>query len=196
MQQAFVIILVVIFGGCASGAPTTREKTTVAGAALGAGTGALIGAAAGGNAGTGALIGAGLGVLSGALLGDQLQKLEGERGPAAPRPAGAEGAAPSTAVASRPAGDPTKGEFINATQWVVRVYVNPDPNNLEATTPIVLSPNATVPFNLDLGTYRIVAGAHVKTQFGERSVGRFDRTVQIDPRRTGWFIKFQESDFR
>ncbi|MFQ5829819.1 MAG: YMGG-like glycine zipper-containing protein [Candidatus Methylomirabilia bacterium] len=192
------VVAVLVLAGCASGPMTTREKATVGGAALGAGTGALIGAAAGGKPGTGALIGAGIGALSGVLLGDQLQKVERERGAAAPLPPTVvtESQAPSTVVASKPSGDPTKGELINGTSWSVRVYVNADPNNLGATTPVVLGPNQTAPWNLDIGTYRIIARAYASTQYGERLVGRFDRTIQIDPRRPGWFLKFHDSDFR
>ena len=58
--------------GCAGREFTTTEKTTVGGAALGAGAGALIGSASG-NAGTGALIGTGIGALSGALLGQAIE---------------------------------------------------------------------------------------------------------------------------
>ncbi len=194
-----VALVVLVLSGCASGPPTTREKSTVAGAALGAGTGALIGAAAGGKAGTGALLGAGIGALSGVLLGDQLQKLERERGATVSTASqtGREAqASPAVASSSKPSGDPTQGEFANATPWIVRVYVNADPANVEATVPIELRPNETAPSNLDIGTYRIIARAHVNTQFGERLVGRFDRTIQIDPRRPGWFLKFHEGDFR
>lgn len=191
------LVVVPVLGGCASGAPTTREKVTLGGAAVGAGTGALIGAAAGGKAGTGALIGGALGAVSGALLGDQLQKLEREKGAATPARAEAAGQPPAPAVASRPAGDPTRGELTNGTPWVVRVWIDPaDPHRVEDTAPIVLQPNAAVPYDLDVGTHRVVARALVNTQFGERLVGRFDRTIQIDPRRPGWFLKFQESDFR
>ena len=51
---------------------TTREKATLGGAAIGAGTGAAIGSASG-NAGTGAAIGAGAGALGGFLVGDHLE---------------------------------------------------------------------------------------------------------------------------
>ncbi len=58
--------------GCAGREITTTEKTTLGGAALGAGAGALIGSATG-KAGTGALIGTGIGALSGALLGQAIE---------------------------------------------------------------------------------------------------------------------------
>ncbi|MFQ5898678.1 MAG: YMGG-like glycine zipper-containing protein [Candidatus Methylomirabilia bacterium] len=193
------VMAVLILIGCASGPMTTREKTALGGAALGAGTGAIIGAASGGKAGTGALIGGAIGALGGALLGDQTQKVERERGvsaPPPPPPVAEASPPPGTAVARRSAGDPTTGEFINTTSWIVRVYVNPDPNDLEATTPVVLNPNAVVPWSLDIGTYRIIARALVTTQYGERLVGRFDKTIQIDPRRPGWFLKFHTTDFR
>lgn len=58
--------------GCAGREFTTTEKTTLGGALLGAGAGALIGSATG-HAGTGALIGTGVGALSGALLGQAIE---------------------------------------------------------------------------------------------------------------------------
>lgn len=196
MKRLLAAMLISIgLAGCASGGPTTREKATLGGAAVGAGTGAIVGAAAGGKPGTGALIGGALGAVTGALLGDQLQKLEREKGAGARAEAGAPASAP--VVASRPAGDPTKGELTNATPWVVRVWIDPaDPNQVEESSAILLQPNAAVPYDLDVGTHRVIARALVNTQFGERLVGRFDRTIQIDPRRPGWFLKFQETDFR
>ena len=58
---------------CAGGGLTTREKTTLGGAALGAGAGALIGEAADGKPGKGALIGGAIGGLGGALTGSAAQ---------------------------------------------------------------------------------------------------------------------------
>lgn len=60
---------------CAGGPLTTREKGTLGGAALGAGTGAIIGGATG-SPGTGALIGGALGGLGGAAVGGELQSQE------------------------------------------------------------------------------------------------------------------------
>ena len=69
---AIIIVLTILFSGCAGGSLTTREK--------GAGIGALGGAAAGGIVGAavrhpaaGALVGGALGLGAGALIGDQLQ---------------------------------------------------------------------------------------------------------------------------
>jgi len=58
--------------GCAGRELTTTEKTSMGGALLGAGTGALIGSATG-KAGTGALLGAGVGALGGALMGQAVE---------------------------------------------------------------------------------------------------------------------------
>jgi osmotically inducible lipoprotein OsmB len=53
---------------------TTRERTTLGGAALGAGTGALIGHAAKGKPAEGALIGGAAGALGGALIGNEIDR--------------------------------------------------------------------------------------------------------------------------
>lgn len=86
--------------------------------------------------------------------------------------------------------------FVNATGWTVRVYINPDPNNVEATTPVVIPPNQVVPSNLDIGSHRIIARAYVNTQFGERLVGKFTKEIEIFEHRPGWFLKVQDDDFR
>ena len=76
-RVSLMILSAAVFaGGCAGGPLTTREKSTLGGAALGAGTGALIGEVSGGKPGTGAAIGAGVGALGGALVGDQIQGSE------------------------------------------------------------------------------------------------------------------------
>jgi uncharacterized protein YcfJ len=64
-------------GGCSGHPLTTREKGTLAGGVLGAGTGAIIGAAVG-HPGAGAAIGGGIGALGGGLIGNELQNREVE----------------------------------------------------------------------------------------------------------------------
>lgn len=96
--------------------------------------------------------------------------------------------------AQGPARDPTRGELVNDTPWTVQVYVDaagtPDPS------PLVLRPREVRPLSLDVGPHRILALAYVETQFGTRLAGKFDRTVHLDPRGTGWFLRFTELDFR
>ncbi len=86
--------------------------------------------------------------------------------------------------------------FVNPTRWIVRVYINPDPKNVKSTTPVVLPPNRVVPSYLDVGNHRIIARAYVNTQFGERLVGEFTEKIEIFEHRPGWFLKFQDYDFR
>ena len=69
---AFVALLQ---AGCSGQPLTTREKGTLAGGVLGAGTGAIIGAAVG-HPGAGAAIGGGIGALGGGLIGNELQNRE------------------------------------------------------------------------------------------------------------------------
>jgi osmotically inducible lipoprotein OsmB len=70
-----VILLALMLAACTGEPLSTREKGTLFGGALGAGTGAIVGAAVG-HPGTGAAIGGGLGVVSGALVGNQMQNQE------------------------------------------------------------------------------------------------------------------------
>ena len=72
---AAVALVVVVFGGCSGQPLTTREKGTLAGGVLGAGTGAIIGAAVG-HPGAGAAIGGGIGAVGGGLIGNELQNRE------------------------------------------------------------------------------------------------------------------------
>ena len=161
---------------------------TAVGTAAGAASGALIGSRMGSGSGNGALIGAGLGALLGMVLGDVVQRRQSDPPSTAPPPATPRSSTPGSSP--RTAGDPTKGEFINGTTWHLRVYIDPsDPENPEMSTPILLRTVEKVPWGLDVGQYRIVAQAYAGTQYGERLVGRFDRTIQIDTRRPGWFLE-------
>jgi hypothetical protein len=193
MRAIGLVVLVALAAGCASG---PRATGTAAGAAAGAAAGGLIGSRIGSGGGNAALIGAGLGALLGMLMGDAIQQQQQrDTPPAAPPPSTSRTSTPGSS--SRGRADLTKGEFINATAWSVRVYIDPsDPENLEKATPILIRPVDRVPWGLDAGQYRIVAQAYDGTQHGERLVGRFDRTIQIDVRRAGWFLEFGEEDFR
>jgi len=93
-------------------------------------------------------------------------------------------------------GDPTRGELANATRWRVAVYVDADPGQGNSNPSLWLGPNEAQPANLDIGQHRIVARAYVDTQFGQRLVGRYDKTVTVDPRSSGWSLRFGEGDFR
>jgi Glycine zipper len=70
-----IIVVTLVFVGCAGGPLTTREKGAGIGALGGAAAGGLIGTAVG-HPGVGAAIGGGLGLGAGALIGDQLQGQE------------------------------------------------------------------------------------------------------------------------
>jgi uncharacterized protein YcfJ len=73
-RHKFVIALValILIPGCYGQPLSTREKGTLAGGILGAGTGALVGSAVGAP-GAGAAIGGSLGVGTGMLIGNELQ---------------------------------------------------------------------------------------------------------------------------
>jgi Glycine zipper len=191
---ALGLVAILLFAGCATVPVTTpQQKGTAGGAAAGAATGAIIGQAIGGKWGIGAALGGVVGGIIGNLIGSHLEskKESTASGGQPPRP---EEPVPANAPAS---GDPTRGELINATAWLVRVWVDPeDPAAPESKEPILLQPRQKAARSLDIGTYRIVATAHAPTQFGERLVGRFDRTIEIEARRPGWFLKFSDAEFR
>ena len=200
------IAIPVLLSACAQRPLSIREQGALTGAALGAGTGALIGSATG-KAGTGAAIGAGVGLLTGAIVGGAIEANRGETPytgavPPQPQPTAAgqpshQAGYPSPYQAGpSPSADPTVGQFMNGTRWRVEVFVDGNPEALESSSAILLNPQEARQHNLDLGPHRVIARAYVETQFGTRMVGKYDRTIQVDPRGNGWTLRFGENDFR
>ncbi len=196
-----VMVGLFFVSACAGGPATTREKGALTGAALGAGTGAVIGSQTG-NAGSGAAIGGVIGGLTGAIVGGAIQEQEQQRvavvGPvpsAQSRAPGYPQQQPGVWVPGQYSGDPTRGELANATRWRVAVYIDTASSQQNVTPSLWLGPNETQPANLDIGNHRIMAQAYVDTQFGPRLVGRYDQTVTVDPRSTGWSLRLGEGDF-
>ena len=72
---AIALAALFLVSGCYGQPLSTREKGTLAGGILGAGTGAIIGAAVG-HPGAGAAIGGTLGAGTGMLVGNELQNIE------------------------------------------------------------------------------------------------------------------------
>jgi hypothetical protein len=193
-----VIAAVALLSACAQRPLTTQEKGALTGAALGAGTGAIIGGATG-SAGTGAAIGGALGLLTGAIIGGAIENERGEAAPVPPvRPVASTPPAPQAGspTTTGPTIDPTAGQFLNSTRWRLEVFVDADPEATPSGTAILLNPQESRQYSLDLGPHRVTARALVDTQFGPRTVGRYDRTIQVDPRGSGWTLRFTESDFR
>ncbi len=199
-----LIAAVALLSACASQRPlSTREQGALTGAALGAGTGALIGSATG-KAGTGAAIGAALGTVTGAIVGGAIENQQGETAsppPAAvpPQPSPVGQPAQQQAAVPTPSTvtiDPTRGQFVNGTRWRIEVFIDADPQALESAPAVPLNPQETRQHALDMGPHRVIAQAYVDTQFGTRTVGRYDRTIQVDPRGSGWTLRFTEADFR
>lgn len=209
------IALTALLSACAQRPLSMREQGALTGAALGAGTGALIGSATG-KTGTGAAIGAGVGLLTGAIVGGAIEANRGEPPYAAAVPAQPQPTAmgqpthqagyPSPYQTSYPSPyqtanvpstpDPTIGQFVNGTRWRIEVFVDGNPEALESSSAILLNPQEARQHNLDLGPHRVIARAYADTQFGTRMVGKYDRTIQVDPRGTGWTLRFGEGDFR
>ena len=186
------------------------------GAAIGAGSGALLGTGYGSGAGasSAAMVQQRYDAEYGQCMYAAGNKVPGMVPPSAPQmsalppppppgtgsvpPPPGYGAAPPPPPQARvtPPGDPTRGRIENATRWRVVVYIDQDPNNLGRAPLLTLNPNDALPQNLDIGTHRVMAQAFVETQFGTRLVGQYDRSVQVDPRSSGWNLRFTEGDFR
>lgn len=207
MQRiALVAAGLLLVTGCAgmSGA----QKGAAVGAATGAAAGAVIGNQVPGNrsahAGTGAIIGALGGAAAGALIGDAMDRSAAPPPAPPPLPAPATSLPPpappaSQAAVSLPgqyASDPTRGQLVNGTPFRLQVYLDADPARGSGGPTLSLQPSEVVPVNLDVGPHRIVAIASRETQFGPRTVGRLDRSLQVDVRGSGWEVRFHEGDFR
>lgn len=204
-----LIAVVALLSACANRPLTPQEQGALTGAALGAAAGSLIGSATGGSSATAAVAGMGLGALTGAMVGSAIEneRAEADNQTASPAPttptpteptAGAQAAQPRASISNPTTAtiDPTVGKFINGTRWRLEIFVDADPRDLESVMGIALNPQESHPRNLDLGPHRIIVRAYVDTQFGTRTVGRYDRTVQVDPLGSGWTLHFTEGDFR
>jgi hypothetical protein len=112
---------------------------------------------------------------------------------AARQPGEPQGGVPTSTDATL---DPTGGQFVNGTRWRIEIFVDVDPQALQGTTALVLHPQESQQYNLDLGPHRVIAHAFADTQFGTRTVGQYDRTIQVDPRGSGWTLRFTEASFR
>ncbi len=196
---AFVVLSMVALGCTA----TTTQK----GAAIGAVGGALIGQAAGRDTKS-TIIGAAAGGLTGALVGDMIQQEQLARAEAEREAAEAhreldalrsEERQPAKTAVTYPQGqyqhDPTIGEFTNNTRWEIKVFVDAPTNDLQRVPHLALGPYETAPANLDIGEHRLSATAYVKTQYGERLVGRYESRLYVDPRDRGWRVNFEVNSF-
>ncbi len=180
LRSLLIAILALSAGlyGCA-----TYDSAVPASTGIGAASGALIGYGLTGS-GAGAAAGAGAGALAGALTGLAIDESRRAQGP----PPVAYG--PPPPPPPRATVDPTRGELVNHTGWRIEVYVD------DWREPIWVNPRGRVPLDLDIGSHEIVATAYVDTRFGERVVGTYRRTVEIDPRGSGWSLRFEERMFR
>ena len=201
VRQTFILALILplVAAGCAT-PPTPAQQGAIIGAGAGAATGAVVGAATKGSPGTGALLGAIIGGLGGAIAGDIYQQGQ-QRAYEQGRQDAARSGVPQPGPGGPPvtgqgpyAPDPTRGEVSNNTRWEVEIHLDQQPGKLGSPT-FVLNPQESRPVNLDIGQHRIIAKAFVTTQFGKRPVGTFDRMVTVDPRSSGWSIRFVETSF-
>lgn len=168
---------------------TATEQGALIGTGIGAGSGLAIGKRT-----SGALIGAGGGALLGALAGsaiDQHDKAKAQER----RVSELEQQQRAQGVAGPASTDPTAGEVLNDTRWTVNVYVDSSSGQVRRTPTLVLMPRETKAYSMDLGQHRVMAEAFVSTQYGPRYVGKYDHVVNIDPKGSGWRVRFNENSF-
>jgi hypothetical protein len=165
MQTTKILTLMVLAVWLAAAGCATTDSTVPAATGIGAAGGALLGYGLTGS-GLGAAAGAGAGALAGAVTGVVID--ESRRASAQPAPQSYQAPPPGPQAY---AVDPTRGEFINATGWRLEVYVD------NAGNPLHLTSGQSYPISLDIGDHQVVAKAYVSTQYGERLVGTYSRSV-------------------
>lgn len=218
MKLHRIIILAALIAGlgvagCASAPGSPTQQGAVTGAAVGAITGQAIGEDT-----EGTLLGAAVGAAAGALIGEQvenrreaaaadtareetirrqeaeIEQLRREKAAAAARPEAGEvvsTAEPTRTVAKL--ADPTKGELINNTGWLVEVFI--DSSDLQRAPDVTLNPYERISETLDVGTHRIYAIAYAQTSRGLRIVGELDEVIEVDVRGRGWNFTLTEASF-
>jgi hypothetical protein len=164
--------------GCA-----TYDSSVPAATGIGAAGGALIGYGMTGS-GTGAAIGAGAGALAGALTGVAIDE---SRRASEPPPQSYPAPAPR---AYAPQGDPTQGIFLNHTGWRLEVWVD------NASQPLHMQAGESYAIDLDVGVHDVFVRAYVATRSGERLAGTYQRSINVDPRGSGFSLRFEERMFR
>jgi len=208
-RLALLLVAALILPACAemSGA----QKGAVIGAGTGAAAGAIIGSQVKGNrsghAGTGAIVGALGGAAAGALIGDAMEQKKpaatpqpGQVQPVPPPGQPSTGPPPPTqagvSVPGQYSADPTRGQFVNSTPYLLKVFVDVDPGHESSAPYLTMNPSEILPANLDVGPHRIVAVATRDTQFGPRIVGRYEKQLRVDVRGSGWELRFADGEFR
>ncbi|MBI3090811.1 MAG: hypothetical protein HYY96_09100 [Candidatus Tectomicrobia bacterium] len=203
VRVTFVAVLgvVVLLSGC-----TSTQTGTGVGAGIGSVVGGLAGQAIGRNTAS-TLIGAGAGALGGAIVGgavgqgkdqaateERLQRAESQAYRSQAQPQGSPQGGSITSASSYQ-GDPTGGQLVNGTNWVIHVYIDREPAGGTPPT-ATMNPGDVRPLNLDVGQHRIAAAAYVQTQFGQRQVGRYDQILNVDPRGGGFKVQFSTASFQ
>ena len=94
------------------------------------------------------------------------------------------------------AGDPTLGYLENRTRnWYIYVFID------DAEEPILVRPGGwKQEAHMDIGIHKIQAKSYVRTYYGDRLVGVFEKDFPVDGRmgegRYGWRIVFNEWSFK
>jgi hypothetical protein len=191
-MNARAVILVILITSVALSGCATYDSAVPASTGVGAAGGALIGYGLTGT-GYGAAAGAGAGALAGALTGvaiDESRRTSAPPPPPAPYYSSPPPQYPSAPQAYAPQPDPTQGEFLNNTGWRLEIFVD------GGDEPISVNPRERYGLDLDVGAHHIEAYGYVGTRFGERAVGTYQRQINVDPRGTGWSMRFEERMFR
>ncbi len=111
-----------------------------------------------------------------------------------PPPPGAWQGPPPPAAAGPPR---TPGVLVNATRWMVNVYLDTDPAATPGMLPfLVLRPGEGRQLALVAGPHRIVANPVTETSGAPAPAARYERRIQIEPRDRSFRLQLSEEEFR
>lgn len=107
-----------------------------------------------------------------------------------PPPVAFQGPPPVTGVPRTP------GVMVNATRWIVSVYLDVEPAAAGTLPLLTLRPGESRQLALVAGSHRIVAKPAAETTGAAVPAGQYERQIQIDPRDRSFRLQLSEVDFK
>ncbi len=90
----------------------------------------------------------------------------------------------------------TPGVLVNTTRWPVTVYLDTDPSSPGVFPLLTLGPGEGRQLALIAGQHRIVAQPVAAAAGAAPPAGRYDRTIQIEPRDRSFRLQLTEGEFQ
>jgi hypothetical protein len=90
----------------------------------------------------------------------------------------------------------TPGVLVNTTRWPVNVYLDTDPSSPGVFPLLTLRPGESRQLALVGGQHRIVAQPVAEAGGAALPAGRYDRTIQIEPRDRSFRLQLSAGEFK